>query len=144
MQNLLSLASRLEKVADNLPKKINDGKKAIVLKIVSYLADITPVDTSNALSNWQVSKGSPISIEIDPYVPGYLGYTAAASARATVNAAEQALKAVNPGEAVFIANNAPYISDLNSGSSKQHPGGFVEAAILIGRLEINNIKVVFK
>ena len=93
MQNLLSLANRLEKVADNLPKKINDGKKAIVLKIVSYLADITPVDTSNAL---------------------------------------------------FIANNAPYISDLNAGSSKQHPGGFVEAAILIGRLEINNIKVVYK
>lgn len=144
MGTLLDLANRLDKIAADIPKKINDGKKAVVFSIVNDLVWKTPVDTSNALSNWQVSIGQPINVEIDPYVPGYLGYTAAASANAALLVAKQVLNKVKPGERVYIVNNAPYISNLNNGSSKQEPAGFVERAILLGRLEITSIKVLNK
>ncbi|MCY1553030.1 hypothetical protein D9M68_894720 [compost metagenome] len=105
------------------------------------LAYKTPVDTSNALSNWQLTLDSPATDEIKPYFPGHMGSTQRASAAQTVNEARSRLGAKKPGQPIYITNNVPYIEQLNNGSSKQAPAGFVERSILIGRKLIAKFRI---
>lgn len=132
-KTLLDLAIRLEAKAKSINVIASDKAVAVALKIVETLAYRTPVDTSTALSNWQVSLNAPKTAFINAYHPGYLGYTLIASAQATIQAAQAALAQKKPGQTIYIANNAPYIRDLNAGTSKQAPAGFVEASVLIAR-----------
>lgn len=138
MGNLLDLARRMEAKAKEVDKIASDKAVAVALKIVETLAYRTPVDTSTALSNWQVSLDSPKTSFINAYHPGYLGYTLIASAQATIQAAQAALAQKKPGQIIYISNNTPYIRGLNSGTSKQAPAGFVEASVLIARKSLRN------
>lgn len=133
MANLDDLANRLEAKAAQIDKAASVVATKVAMSIIDTLIQRTPVDTTAALSNWQVTLDSPYSSFRDPYVPGYLGYTAAASGREVRMAALAALEKKKPGQTIYITNNAPYIRALNSGTSKQDPGGFVEAAVLIAR-----------
>lgn len=129
-QSLSNLADRMNALADNVGKIASDKAVACAVNLVTILAFDTPVDTSKALSNWQVGIGSPITAEIEAYDPGYLGYTAASSANTAIEMATQTLKDKKPGETIYVSNNANYIRSLNAGSSKQAPAGFVEASVM--------------
>lgn len=133
MANLLDLASRLRSTTKTIDEAGNLRKKKAALAMVKYLVNETPVDTSQALSNWQVGLGRPVMAEIGPHVPGTAGSSAGASRAAAIAAAEATLAQAKPGQPVYLSNLLPYIRALNNGSSKQHPGGFVEASIIIGR-----------
>jgi hypothetical protein len=85
-----------------------------------------------------------LSLYIDANVEGEFGSTQEASIRLALAQAEQQYKLKKPGEQIHITNNAPYIRQLNDGSSKQAPAGFVERAILIGRKVAENSKVQIK
>lgn len=104
------------------------------LAIVSDLATVTPVDTSQALSNWQVSLNTPVGNIIDAYYTGSKGSTQELSAVDTIRKAREVLSHKKPGEDIHISNLLRYIAKLNEGSSKQEPAGFVERAVLIGRI----------
>lgn len=143
MANLLDLAKRLEKRAASISTDANEVKKATALKMVDYLIDETPVDTSNALSNWQVGLGRPVGYEPrGPFVRGDAGSSAAASRAAAKEAARGLIAAAKPGQPIYLSNVTAYIRRLNDGWSKQHPGGFIEAAILLGRKFVNSVKLV--
>lgn len=133
MTGLLDLAKRLERTAKELDQKASDAAVEAATAIVKDLVTVTPVDTSQALSNWQVGLGEPPAGKVAPYFPGLGGSTADKSAAAALRAAIAVLQKKKPGVTIFITNNLPYIRRLNEGYSRQAPAGFVERAVLIGR-----------
>lgn len=142
--SLSDLAKFCTGLAKSLPVQINNLSKDVAITIVSDLTEVTPVDTSNALSNWQASLNNPETDEISPYYPGEKGSTQAQSAQAAVMVAENVLMDKKPGQTIYIANNAPYIDDLNHGSSPQQRAGFVERSILLGSLLVGKFKLKVK
>jgi hypothetical protein len=141
MAGLLDLAASLERKAKSIDEAASKLAVDTALTIVGDLAFKTPVDTSQALSNWQVSLGSPVDSKIPPYYPGEGGSTRNSSAQSTIDAAKNALKQKRPGVTIYISNVLPYIRRLNDGYSKQAPAGFVERAVLIGRKMRKNFKI---
>lgn len=134
--DLHALANRLEKRAEQIKVEASNAAVSAAMTIVGDLAFTTPVDTSEAVSNWQVTLGSPTSSNIAPHFPGELGSTRNASAAETIAQAKATLSGKKPGQPIYITNNTPYISDLNNGTSRQQPAGFVERAVLLGRLQL--------
>lgn len=122
----------LEKWCTALPARIDDAANRLAVIVTTEMADDviehTPVDTSEAESNWQAS------LNVAPYLPlpaiyeGERGSTAAASAREALAHVKRTLKDKRPGEAAYLSNLAEHIVDLNDGTSKQEPAGFVERA----------------
>lgn len=133
MATLRQLANRLNDYADNLDDLVYERIAKLTLSIVRALVNSTPVDTSQALSNWRVGGG--VQGYIPPHYPGFAGSTRGASAAAAIAAAEDAINAARGAQRLVIFNSVPYIRRLNEGSSAQAPAGFVEAAILLGKLE---------
>lgn len=140
-KGLLDLAESLERKAKSIDEAASKLAVDTALTIVADLAYKTPVDTSQALSNWIVTVGSPSSEKIKPHYPGEGGSTQKASAAETINKAREVLKSKKPGQVIFITNNLPYIRRLNDGYSKQAPAGFVERSVLIGRKMRKNFKL---
>lgn len=149
-RTLLDLANDVDKMADQISQAASDQAVKVALTIVGDLAYKTPVDTSEALSNWVVSIGEGVgdivSGPIAPHFPGKQGSTYKQSAAETVSKAKAKLATKKPGESIWITNSAKHIKYLNDGSSAQQPAGFVERAILIGRKMIKkfNFKVQIK
>ena len=81
----------------------------------------SPVDTGRFRGNWQITVGPEEAA-------GETGRTDRSGA-ATIAAGMQAISAQRGFDRVVIVNNVEYGPDLNNGSSKQAPAGFVEAAI---------------
>lgn len=141
MADLSYLAKQLEERSKEINKAASDVAVKAALTIVGDLAYHTPVDTSKALSNWQVSLNAPVSGNIAPYFHGDKGSTQKASAGQTLEEAKRILESKQPGQPIYITNNLPYIKRLNDGYSKQAPSGFVERAILIARKVVEKFKV---
>lgn len=139
--DLNAFARRMEQRAKRLPIAVNEIKKEVVAAIGNDLIDVTPVDTSEALSNWQGSIGAPGAFAIPAIVAGERGSTQVASAVEAKAHLDRVLREVLPGEAVFLTNSTPQIVPLNEGSSTQEPRGFVERAVLRGRLALRNAKL---
>lgn len=133
MADLRDLAFQMKALADKLPTAGSELATRVAIEIVTALVRTTPVDTSEALSNWQVTLGSPGASRIPPYVKGKEGSTEEISAERTILEAVAILKTKQPGQSIWIQNVLPYIRVLNDGSSHQAPAGFVERAQLIGR-----------
>lgn len=113
--------------------------------MVEELVYVTPVDTSQALSNWQVNLTSPAPDEIGPYYPGDRGSTRGASAREAIEQATQELAYKKPGQPIYLSNLVDYIKKLDEGSSSQFAGGFVPRALLVFRLAAQEArKRIFK
>lgn len=100
---------------------------------VEALVYMTPVDTSEHLSNWQVNLNNPAPDALPPYFPGSKGSTRGASAAQAVEAAKAELEFKKPGQVIYISNLAPAIGELDRGSSTQFPGGFVPKALVVFR-----------
>lgn len=140
MATLLDLANRLDKKAAAIGQAANLAKRRVAETILGDLVYATPVDTSKALSNWQVSLDTPVASSIAPYYPGSKGSTRATSAAQALSVGRAILATVKPGQRVFISNVLPYIVRLNDDYSKQAPAGFVERSALIGRKFLERYK----
>ncbi len=132
MANLRDLARRLTAKSKVLPQEANALKIKVATAILKDLLYETPVDTSQALSNWQITLGAPDAHRITALSPGERGSTQAASASAALALGLKILESAKPGESIWIQNKLPYIRRLNDGYSTQTPAGFVERARLIG------------
>ena len=144
VSTLNNLGKWLDKIATNVDKGAASVRKEVVIAIVNRVAELTPVDTGQARSNWQVTKGTPASGVRKPFSPipsrwrkpyprggtrserrNLLGVT---------SAAQGALREYKDGESVYITNNLPYIERLDSGYSTQSPAGFIRAGFKSGLL----------
>jgi len=105
------------------------------------LAANTPVDTGEHVSSWTAGIGHPAAnAHREAYIEGAGGYTADANARLTVAAARRVIATSKPGQPIYISNEAPAIKLLNNGSSRKEPAGFVERAIMVGRISLQRLK----
>lgn len=108
----------------------------------SYVANNTPVDTGQAISNWIVSIGAPSTVSHGPYVPGQFGSTRSANISATLSQGKSALANRRYGQIVYISNVLPYITALNDGWSKQAPAGYVQSAALSALRSLKEVKLL--
>lgn len=139
-KSLKSLASSMRRKAERVPEIGNMLKVAGSRATLKELVEITPVDTSEAISNWQIGVGSRPPISLQPHFLGRRGSTRASSAGKSIDEGNIELKLARPGVPVFISNTAPYIGDLDRGTSMQFAGGFVPRALIIFRLALQTAK----
>lgn len=132
MATLVDLARRMEALADSVERIKYETMARYILAIVKTLLPATPVDTSEALSNWQVGRSAGPAI--GPHVPGVLGSTESASTAIAIRNAEAAIRANRYADALVIFNAAGHIRALDEGSSRQAPAGFIAKAVLAGKL----------
>jgi hypothetical protein len=79
MGDLATLAKRMRTIATNLPTNTAKLAAEVANEVVESLEapppEGTPVDTSQALSNWQVGLGAPVDARIAPHFVGEKGST---------------------------------------------------------------------
>lgn len=133
----ISQASSLEQLAEacknasaSLRQDVSDIASQTAQELVFELTMVTPVDTTKALSNWQVGLMYPEVSDKPAYAYGHYGLTAAISRSAAYFAAQAVIAHKQPNTPIYISNNAKYIEELNEGKSKQASAGFVDRAIL--------------
>lgn len=140
--DLRTLARNCERRARDIELNANECKIEAASQMLEYLVNTTPVDTSKALSNWQVGVGQPVSSEIGPHVPGEAGSTVDASSAAALAIGLERLRRAKPGQPVYLSNLVPYIRRLNNGWSQQAPAGFIDGALEIGRMFVRTVRFV--
>ena len=94
--------------------------KKIALEALSRVILKTPVDTGRARANWQTQ----LRVRPDGVIEA-----ADPSGASAISEGAREIGQLKPYDTVYIANNLPYISALNSGHSKQAPQGMVEVTI---------------
>jgi hypothetical protein len=146
MPNLDEFERRIRLYANKAGELGDVAVKAASSATLRELAQATPIDTGEAVSNWQVGIGSAPSNAIPAFAPGHQGSTADTNRLAMLEAGLAALDGYVSGQgaAVHIVNNAKHIGALNDGHSKQAPANFVEMAVAAGRLAVQNLRISFK
>lgn len=139
-QTLKGLSKRMRERAKSIPELGNELAKAGTLAMLEEMIEVTPVDSTEALSNWQVNLGNPAADELEPYVRGQKGSTRGASADKTLAEGRTELQYKKPGQPIFLSNLAGHIADLDKGSSTQFPGGFVPRALIAFRMGVELAK----
>jgi len=137
-RNLENLARDLANKAETIGAEVaHPVMKSIARETLKNLIFSTPVDTSQALSNWNVSLGTVTNLAPrGPFVPGERGSTQEASASATLNRGVGIIRQSRPGERIFISNPVDYVVELNQqGKSPQAAPGFIENAAQRGSVE---------
>lgn len=133
MTSFSALAAKLEKRVAVVSDAANADKKEAARAVLADLVLVTPVDTSRAVSNWQIGVGVKPESELAPYFPGRRGSTAELSSNTALSVGLSKIEQVQPGQPIFISNLTPYIGELDSGSSRQFAGGFRARATIVAK-----------
>lgn len=137
MANLSSLARRMRSLKREIADYRIRVKREVTLEMLHYLTNITPVDTSLAISNWQVRLGGDGRI-IEAHLEGEYGSTKSFSSQVANNFGELVLRELRPESVVTLYNYTPYIEQLDTGKSVQAQD-FVKGAIMRGRAKIGAV-----
>lgn len=116
MEATMPRVTRFAEAGNFVSKIVNVESRQFLLDTWTDLVNTTPVKTGKARASWKISPGSPFTREIPA---GTYGYPELPNLD----------KYTRNWTKWYIANTAPYIQDLNAGSSKQAPVGFIELAI---------------
>jgi hypothetical protein len=147
MASLLDFADAMLQLDMQIPQYASDLAVTATMAGVNNLAEVTPVDTGTAVSNWQITLNGPAAGPIDAYAPSPKGHASpigavrSANAPAMIDAATTALAAKRPGDEIHLQNLLEYIAILNTGTSTQAPAGFVDATELIIQDVVNKGEV---
>ena len=114
------LAANLQKLARRLSGNVEALVSHVVREVASDLVPATPVDTGFARGNWQATLNAPAVAPITRNDP---------SGTATGSTHNGGSDRTCCRNVFYITNNAPYIGQLNAGSSPQAPAGFVKKAV---------------
>lgn len=133
----------VEKMKQGMQTAVDAAVVLIAQEGVSTMIDHTPVDTTNAVSNWRVSTGVPLTTIIKPLVPGSVKGSGAQAARniAKTRAAGR-LQGARSVKNVYITNNVPYISVLEYGDSKHRPNGMVAKGLQAMAARARSIEII--
>lgn len=157
MPDLLNLADEMDDLLVKLGVFGNKTSEAVASTILKDLTEVTPVDSALAVSNWVVTLDTPLlgGLILAPIAASPRGrvkngkwthkvdpvLTAQANVPQTFQAGLAVIKTKQPGQALFITNNVPYINELNQGSSSQAPAGFVDRAVILGEQVVKTAKL---
>lgn len=142
--DLLSFAHKIDRIAADIPHGGARVQRAAALAADQTVVVATPKDTGRATSNWLLTIGAPAQHTIPPYVPGESASTAEQCNASAISQAAQAVGGHRPGQTIYIANNLPYIGELDAGKSPQAKAGFVSAGVnaAISALRSGRVKVL--
>jgi hypothetical protein len=114
--DLKGLDNTFKEVDTKIIELVNQGQRLSALQAVNELVQVTPVDTGRARASWALSS-----------YPGVIRD----NAERGLTSGSIVLGPVpnNTIEQLYITNGAPYIQDLNAGSSLQAPPRFIEKTI---------------
>jgi len=113
-------------------KRFADGYRVAVMEraaslgntLADAIGDRTPVDTGAAKDSWNASVGHA-DLRIRDRQAGYYNPLGEPDGERIPE-----IPGVAPwGAEIHVSNNVPYINDLNAGSSRQAPAGFVELTL---------------
>ncbi len=133
MATLASLGRVLERERKRVERNASERVKAAALAMVESLGKTTPVDTSEAVSNWVVGTPNRDTSLLAPHFPGHHGSTRAASVAEMLAYARAILRDKKPGEPVFISNAAGHIRYLDEGTARMPAHNMVARAMIVGR-----------
>ena len=140
MASLLTLSKRMEKLNRELPRKVNDIAKRVSKEVLKTIAEEAPVDTSQAISNFQIGFGEANFTNLPPHYPGRAGSTREASLAETITVGNINIDGKLPGVPLHISNGLPYIVDINTPGGSSRPL-FKEAALAAGYQALDKEKL---
>lgn len=142
MARAKQFSQNMAKRGKTIEQRQHERVNKLALSIVLNLLQSTPVDTSQAISNWILSLGSPVDEQIGPYAPGQFGSTRQLSIGAAYNVAMAGVSDRRPQQTIYIQNSLPYITSLNDGSSTQAPAGFFQQSVMNAVRSARGFKVL--
>lgn len=128
-KTLSALAGALQNAARTLRADHNQITQQVAKYAIQRLIYETPVDTSQALSNWQVNVNYSTSIKLPAYFVGEDGSTQSISAVTALAASYQQIARKKYGMALVLYNNLTYINKLNAGASTQADANYVDKIV---------------
>ena len=152
---LKQFAQDMRNLAASLPEKSNEIRKQVARTVNFDLLQTTPVDSGQAVSNWQATLNTPAEDTRPAYVPSPEGrmkrgvWTHTADPEATrqaniapaIEAANQVIDAAKPDDVIHFTNNLPYIQALDEGHSTQ-AANFVDRAILLASEAVKRANIL--
>lgn len=120
IKNLGGVLKSLKFVRKIAKDAVLDRAKDVAVDVLVGVVKGTPEQTSHTIGNWQTSIGSAPTGTVEGTDPG--GDKAISRGKAEIESAKF-------GEDIHIANNLPWINELNAGNAKSKPAGWIEAAI---------------
>lgn len=145
MTTLLGLQGVLNRHVERVKRDTNKVTKEVARTVLKSLTEKTPVDTSQAISNWQVGIMAPIIQTKGPILVGSRGSTYVPSSHQAYVIGNSVLMLRHFGEPIFISNHLDYIEDLNVGNVRYRSGQlnpntyFVEDAIDAGKVKLASL-----
>lgn len=139
MAGLDELGGWLSKEVETLSVDLSQEVSNACAKYIERVTIETPVDTSLASSNWRVMIGGDGGDIIPPHYTGSRGSTAGASKGRAIALADAILASRKFGQSAFLFNRVDYIDELNRGTSKQAPSGFIDSKIAQLENDLDNI-----
>lgn len=126
MATFLQFKKNMDQLAVRVRDRADQITRGTAKVFLGHVAPETPYKTGEAISNWLVGSGRARSVTI-PALAFQAGK--GTNVNLTLAAGNARIDGYKYGTDIVIANNVPYIDALNSGSSAQHAGAFVEAGI---------------
>lgn len=133
----LKLACRSAKT--DMKQDVNELSKKVALLLSRRLIYETPVDTSQALSNWRVGLSYRVKGVIPAHVLGKKASTDDQSTALAIMAAYGEIQQKKYGQVVHLTNNLKYIVDLNNGKSGQAAAHFIDVIEAQVQLEADKL-----
>lgn len=136
MANLKIFAQRMRQRGKGIEERSGQLLGNTLVGLAEGVIPHTPIKEGRARRNWQANKGSALSSYLDaPFEPSDGEREALTNARAVAST-------LKSGDSAHLTNNAPYIGQLNRGSSTQAPAMFVQMEVLKALEKIREFKLV--
>jgi hypothetical protein len=143
MGTLGHFAVKMKRRGEDVERNVTLLTQQVAKSVLGTVTRATPVDTGQAVSNWQVKINAAATDVIPAFYPGELRSTASANISAASQAGYAVVSMYNgTGKNIHITNNVPYIGELNDGSSRQAPASFVQLSIVSAISEIRSAKLL--
>ena len=137
MADLGKLESELKRFGDSVIEAVATVQTRTAVNVAIAVAGETPVDTSIAQSNWQLSEHKEGGrYFFDPPVRDVRhGYKRGPAYNKVIRDVKRKAERLDKSKAlvrgtrirpIYIQNLTPYIEELNKGKSTQAPAGFIE------------------
>lgn len=111
----MSFSGDIRRFTEKAAEAHNKITRVATLELFRGVILDTPVLSGRARGNWQVSVGAPVTGELEREDK---------SGSTTMADAERGAPP-GAGQVTYLANNLPYIEELENGSSKKSPEGMV-------------------
>ena len=133
--NAGAVGRRMAVYAELIEDNMDEAVAAVAKSIGHDVVEATPVKTGAAQSAWMGHRngGSGAIDQRSAPKDGVGGTTGRIDSAIGMSARSAAL-----------TNGATYINQLDQGSSKQTPAGFVRAAIMTGLSAVNNVRLLVR